>query len=59
MGGYDNQTSKKVSNAKQKSIRYHYDRNQSLYEEYKSSKYQYLMSFVNYKKMVNKKKKST
>ena len=57
MGGYDNKTSKNVSNAKQKSIQYHYNRNQSLYEEYKSSKYQYTMSFVNYKRMIDKRKR--
>ena len=57
MGGYDNQTSKTISKAKQQSLEHHYKKNQSLYEEYKSSKYQYTMSFVNYKRMIDKRKR--
>jgi hypothetical protein len=58
MGGYDNTTSKSVSKAKTKSINHHYKNNQKLYEEYISSKFQYLMSFPEYKKRVKKRKRA-
>ena len=56
MGGYDNETSRGLTKAKQKSRDHHYNKNKKLYEEYLSSKYQYTMSFVDYKKKIRKKK---
>jgi len=56
MGGYDNETSRSLSKAKQKSRDHHYHKNRKLYEEYTSGKFQYLMSFSDYKKKVKKRK---
>lgn len=57
MGGYDNETGKELSKAKQQSIQHHYKKNQALYQEYMTSKYQYVMSFVDYKKKIKKKRR--
>ena len=52
-----NKSGKEITKAKIRSLEHHTKRNMSLYDEYKNSQYQFTMSFVNYKKMMNKKKK--
>jgi hypothetical protein len=50
MGGMNNKTSREVSSAKQKSKRYHLNRNEKLYKEYLESSQQYIQSFVDWKR---------
>lgn len=52
-----NKTGKEITKAKINSIEHHTKNNMSMFDEYKNSKFQFTMTFSDFKKMKRKRKK--